>query len=365
MDKMTQLNRWLQRAVVATQLTLLAGCSNLEYYQQLTTGQVQLLAARQPIEHLLAQPDTDPTLAARLRLALRVRSYASAELALPDNGSYRRYADLKRPYVVWNLFATEPYSLKPVEHCFPIAGCVAYRGYYQQSQARKAAALQKAQGLDTYLGGVAAYSTLGWFDDPILNTMLRWSDDRLAAVIFHELAHQQFYVKNDTAFNESFATFVEQQGLAQWRQAQGLPPSDASGEHQREQFVQLVLDSRQRLETLYASGQNEAQMAAGKAAEFERLSQNYRQMRDQQWGGQGRYDNWFTGELNNASLLPFGLYDYWIPAFRALFEMQGQQWPAFYSEVKRLGTLPSPERLKALRYLQQQQMDTVANNGLE
>ncbi|MGM3193286.1 aminopeptidase [Dickeya dadantii subsp. dieffenbachiae] len=345
---MTQINRLLK---CCASMMLLAGCSNLTYYQQLITGHAQLLAARQPIEYLLAQEDIDPALATRLRLVLRARRYASAELALPDNKSYRYYADLKRPYVVWNLFATEPYSLQAVESCFPIAGCVAYRGYYQQSQAREAATLMKARGLDTYVSGVAAYSSLGWFNDPVLNTMLQWSDDRLVAVIFHELAHQRFYIKDDSAFNESFATFVEQQGLSQWRQSQGGPPPDNAEERQHEQFVRLVLDSRQRLETLYTSGQSEAQMVAGKAAEFERLRRRYRQMRDQQWNGEGRYDGWFAGELNNASLLPFGLYNYWVPAFRCLFMRQGKQWPAFYREVERIGSLPVQQRLQALRYL--------------
>ena len=147
---------------------------------------------------------------------------SSAQLSLPDNGSYRLYADIGRPFVVWNVFATAEFSLSPELHCFPIAGCVAYRGFYSQGRARGAAALLNQQGLDTYLGGVEAYSTLGWFDDPILNTMLRWSDERLVAVIFHELAHQQLYVADDTAFNESFASFVEHEGLRQWRAARGL-----------------------------------------------------------------------------------------------------------------------------------------------
>lgn len=171
-----------------------------------------MLQARQPVERLLSNPATDPDLARRLTLSQQARDFASAQLQLPENRSYRLYADLERPFVVWNVFATPEFSLDPELHCFPIAGCVAYRGYYQQGRARGAAALLRQQGLDTYIGGVEAYSTLGWFDDPLLNTMLRWSDERFIAVIFHELAHQQYYLPGDTAFNESFATFVEREG---------------------------------------------------------------------------------------------------------------------------------------------------------
>ena len=172
--------RWVPLAAAL----LLNGCSTLDYYSHLAGGQLQLLQAREPITELLENPTADPEFKQRLTLAQQARDFASAQLALPDNGSYRLYADIQRPFVVWNVFATPEFSLSPELHCFPIAGCVAYRGFYSQGRARGAAALLKQQGLDTYLGGVEAYSTLGWFDDPILNTMLRWSDERLIAVIF-------------------------------------------------------------------------------------------------------------------------------------------------------------------------------------
>jgi predicted aminopeptidase len=249
---------------------------------------------------------------------------------------------------VWNVFATAEFSLEPELHCFPIAGCVAYRGFYSQGRARGSAALLKQQGLDTYLGGVEAYSTLGWFDDPILNSMLRWSDERLVAVIFHELAHQQLYVTDDTAFNESFASFVEREGLRQWRARQGLQSSDPQGELQREQFVALVLASRARLEQLYAGELPPTQMRTGKQAEFERLRGEYHALREREWGGSGRYDGWINGPLNNAKLLPFGLYDRWVPAFVALFEQAGRDWPRFYKHVAALGKLSKAERGQAL-----------------
>jgi predicted aminopeptidase len=330
---------------------LLGGCSTLDYYAQLARGQLELLHARQPVEELLADPATAAPLRARLALALQARRFASAVLGLPDNRSYRLYADVQRPYVLWNLFATAEFSVEPELHCFPIAGCVAYRGYYAQGRARGAAALLRRQGLDTYIGGVEAYSTLGWFDDPLLNTMLTWSDERLVAVIFHELAHQQLYVADDTAFNESFATFVEREGLRQWRTARGLAAAEAATSRQREQLTELVLASRERLRALYASELPAAAMRAAKQAEFERLRGEYRALRDRQWGGVGRYDGWIEGPLNNAKLLPFGLYDRWVPAFARLFGEVGGDWPAFYRRVEQLGQLSPEQRSKALQAL--------------
>ena len=336
--------RWVPLAAAC----LLSGCSTLDYYGHLASGHLHLLQAREPISALLEDPAADPDLQQRLALAQQARTFATAQLRLPENGSYRLYADIGRPFVVWNVFATAEFSLSPELHCFPIAGCVAYRGFYSQGRARGAAALLKQQGLDTYLGGVEAYSTLGWFDDPILNTMLRWSDERLVAVIFHELAHQQLYVADDTAFNESFASFVEHEGLRQWRAAQGLVASDPAGEQQREQFIALVLASRARLAQLYASELPAAQMRARKAAEFDRLRAEYHALRERQWAGQGRYDNWINTPMNNAKLLPFGLYDQWVPAFAALFEQVDRDWPRFYERVAALGQLPEAQRHQAL-----------------
>ncbi|WP_137886100.1 aminopeptidase [Pseudomonas sp. 2FE] len=330
----------------------LSGCSHAGYYTQLLSGQLELLQRREPVAELLADPARDPVLRQRLALAQAARAFASARLGLPDNRSYRLYADLARPFVLWNLFATPEFSLAPQTQCFPIAGCVAYRGFYEQNRARGAAALLQQQGLDTYVAGVEAYSTLGWFDDPLLNTMLHWDDQRLAAVIFHELAHQQFYLPGDTAFNESYASFVEAEGLRQWRAARGLPVPADNRERQREQFGALVLASRARLETLYASGQSEAELRHGKAVEFERLRAEYRQLRAREWAGVGRYDGWIDSPLNNAKLLPFGLYEQWVPAFAKLFRQVQGDWPAFYARVKGLGELPSAMREQALKNLQ-------------
>lgn len=330
---------------------LLSGCARLDYYAQLSRGQLELLAARQPVAQLLADPQGDPVLKRRLALAQQARDFASAALGLPDNRSYRLYADLQRPYVVWNVFATAELSLAPLTHCFPVAGCVAYRGFYRPGRARGAAALLQAEGMDTHVAGVEAYSTLGWFADPILNTMLHWDDERLAALIFHELAHQQLYLDDDSAFNESFASFVEQQGLRQWRTARGLAPADAREASMRRQFSALILSSRERLQALYASPLDDDAKRTGKAAEFARLRAEYAALRDDQWGGDRRYDAWMAQPLNNARLLPFGLYDQWLEAFAELFRQAGGDWTGFYRRAAELGKLPPQERLQRLEAL--------------
>lgn len=325
---------------------LLNGCST--YYGQLLDGQVRLLRAREPVSQVVADPARDARLREQLRQSQAARDFASSHLHLPDNRSYRLYADVKRSSVVWNVFATPEFSLDPQTHCFPIAGCVAYRGYYSLSGARGEAALQKQAGMDVYIGGVDAYSTLGWFDDPIINTMMDRGDERLATLIFHELAHQRFYVQNDTEFNESYATFVEQEGTRQWRAYQGLPPADQDMAKQVHQFTQLVLDTREQLKSIYAQPLAPAAMRQAKQQAFERMRAQYRQLRDRQWGGDKRYDAWVNAPMNNAKLLPFGLYDQWVPSFAALFSQVHGDWPSFFKAVERLGKLPADQRKAAL-----------------
>ena len=347
-ERLAQFLLSLRLAVVL----LLSGCSTVNYYQQLALGQYELLQARQPVSQLLADPSTPEPLRQRLVLAQTARTFASAQLQLPDNPSYRAYADIQRPYVVWNLFATHELSLTAQLSCFPIAGCVAYRGYYHEADAVAAAQLLKQQGLDTYVAGVEAYSTLGWFDDPLLSSMLHWDDQRLAALIFHELAHQRLYVEDDTSFNESFASFVEQQGLRQWLARRGEAELDGQGRQQREQFIALIVASRERLSRLYASDLPAAAMRAGKQAEFARLRSDYHQLRDRHWAGKGRYDGWINAPLNNAKLLPFGLYEQWLPAFAALFAQCAADWSCFYRRAEQLAALPLSERHTALQALQ-------------
>jgi predicted aminopeptidase len=343
---------WLQRSASVLAILLLGGCSSLSYYSQLASGQLALLRSREPVADVIADPARDATLRERLRQAQQAREFASRQLHLPDNQSYRLYADIHRPYVVWNVFATGEFSLDPVTHCFPIAGCVAYRGYYSQGAARGEAALQKLEGKDVYVSGVEAYSTLGWFNDPIISSMMNWGDERLATLIFHELAHQRFYVKDDSEFNESYATFVEQEGTRQWRAARGLPPEGASSEAQRrDQLTQLVLSTRERLKALYAEPLSADVMRQRKAAEFERLRSEYRQLRDSEWGGDKRFDGWVYAPMNNARLLPIGLYDQWVPAFEVLFRQVNGDWVKFFAAVEKMGDLPADQRKAALERL--------------
>ncbi|WP_253417374.1 aminopeptidase [Pseudomonas sp. GGS8] len=345
------LDRVLRILFPGVILLLLNGCSSVSYYGQLASGQLHLLWAREPVASVIADPDRDRQLRARLAQSQKARTFASQHLHLPDNQSYRLYADIGRPFVVWNVFATPEFSLKPQTHCFPVAGCVAYRGFYSQSAARGEAALQRLQGMDVSIGGVEAYSTLGWFNDPIISSMMSWGDERLATLIFHELSHQRFYVKDDSEFNESFATFVEQEGTRQWRAFQGLPPDDGALARQQEQFIQLLLGTRTKLEQLYTLPLSADQMRERKAAAFEQLRREYRTLRDSQWAGNKRYDAWINAPMNNARLLPLGLYNQWVPAFAALFRQVDGDWMKFYAAVEKLGTLPVEERKAALRAL--------------
>ena len=327
---------------------LLGGCASLPYYAHVAHGQASLLLHREPIAKVVHDPATDPALARRLRLAAQARQFASARLDLPRNRSYTSYVDLHRPYVAWNVFATPPYSVEAVPQCFPIAGCVAYRGYFDHARAQTRAAQLKAQGDDVWIGPVPAYSTLGWFADPIVSSMLRWDDDELAGTIFHELAHQKLYVKDDTAFNESFASFVEQQGLREWRKARELPPPDPRAQAMEQGFTTLVLDLRERLRQLYASTHDTTALARGKHARIEAFRSRYARWRDSRWPGDHRYDAWVAAPINNARLLPFGLYDRWTGGFAVLFDRAGHRWRAFYQQVRALADEPKAQRDRTL-----------------
>ena len=355
--------RFARLLVIALPLILGCACSSLGYYSQLARGQWALLQSRQPVDDVLLSPAASPGTKRKLTLALKARAFASEKLGLPDNGSYRLFVKLDRPYVVWNLFATEEFSVEPITHCFPIAGCVAYQGFYQQTDAQQAADKLASQGKDTFIGGVNAYSTLGWFNDPLLSTMLNWPDDRLAALIFHELAHQKYYLKGDTAFNESYASFVEREGLGQWQLAQGRSPQADNQAAIRDAITKLVLNTREKLNALYAKQLPPQQMRAGKAKLFAQLRLDYQRWKAQHNIAQIGYESWFGSKLNNASLLPFGLYDGWVKAFAQLFENNHRQWPAFYKAVGKLGSLDDKARNQALRQLMQQAQSQRPHQG--
>ncbi|MGH8212370.1 MAG: aminopeptidase [Rhodanobacteraceae bacterium] len=335
----------LRRCVVSMcALALVAGCSTLGYYAHLAAGEAQVLHARKPIPRVIADPHTSPGLRTRLELAQRARAFASDVLKLPRNESYTTYADIGRPFVMYNVFATPALSLQPVEHCFLISGCVAYQGFYRLDRAQALAGKLRKRGDDVWIGGVPAYSTLGHFADPLLSTMDDWSDDDIAGTIFHELAHQQIYIEDDTEFNESFATFVQREGLREWHAYNHLPPPDYIGDRHELQFNQLVLAARDQLKALYAGDLPDAAKLQRKKQIFEQLHADYEHLRDTQWNGDHEYDDWFATPPNNAKLLPFGLYQRAVPAFAELFKRCGSDWTNFYDGVRAIGDGPSHQR---------------------
>lgn len=327
-------------------LAPVCGCMTLSYYAHLAAGEAQVLHARQPIPRVIADPKTSPALRARLQLAQRARAFASDVLKLPRNDSYTTYADIGRPFVMYNVFATPALSLQPVEHCFLFSGCVAYQGFYRLDRAQALADKLRKQGDDVWIGGVPAYSTLGHFADPLLSTMDDWSDDDIVGTIFHELAHQEVYVKDDTEFDESFATFVQRQGLREWHAYNQLPPPDSTADQHEQQFTDLVLAARERLQALYAGDLPDSSKLERKQWIFGQLRADYYRLRDTQWHGDHEYDDWFATPLNNAKLLPFGLYDRAVPAFAALFNRCDGDWTCFYETVRKTGS-GSPEQRKA------------------
>jgi predicted aminopeptidase len=345
------LRHSLPRVLVVLSALAASACSTAGYYAHLARGEYALLAARRPLERVIADPATPPPLKARLELARAARAFASDRLGLPRNRSYETYADLGRPYATWNVFAAKEFSVDAATRCYPLVGCLAYRGFFDEARANAEAARLRAQGLDTWIGGSAAYSTLGWFADPILNTMLRWDDDELAATLFHELAHQRLFAAGDTEFNESFATFVQDEGLREWRAARGLAPNGDAARRRDDEFNQLVLDARERLRALYASALPAPAMRERKQAEIERLRSDYARLRASSWREYADYDAWIAAPINNAKLLPFGLYRRWVPAFAALFEQQGGRWPAFYASAEAIAHLDAAARAQALARL--------------
>jgi len=321
----------------------------LDYYGHVAHGEASLLAHRRSIERIVDDPKVDAHLRTRLAETQEARAFASDHLLLPRNRSYTTYVDLGRPYVTWNVFAAPEFSVDPVTHCFPFAGCVAYLGFFDRARAEREAKALAEQGNDIAIEGATAYSTLGWFSDPILSSMMRWSDDELDGVIFHELAHQLIYVEDDTAFNESFATFVQQEGLREWRSFRKLPAANLNETAQDDAFTALVLDLRTRLSAIYAREATAAEKREAKAREIEAFRERYRRVRDSEWGGgDGRYDPWVEAPINNARLVPFGLYDRWVPAFARLFADAGGDWRAFYKIAREVAEQKKGERQNRL-----------------
>jgi predicted aminopeptidase len=327
-----------------------SGCG---YYAQAVRGHMDLVNRSRPIDEVLADPASPAELRDRLELVLELRRFAFSELLLPDNGSYLKYVVLDRPYVVWNVFAAPPDSLTPMQWCFPVAGCVVYRGYFREDAARSFARGLEADGLDVYVGGASAYSTVGWFKDPVLSTMLSPDDARLAGLLFHELAHQQLYVKDDSAFNEAFASLVEEEGVRRWLAAGGRDREWAGWQarKEREGVVQFLLEqARADLAELYAHAPEPQELADRKQAVFDSLRERYRTV-SAGWPERGGYDAWFDAPWNNARLIPVGTYRRLVPAFRALLREEDGDLAGFYARCESLGDLPESERSAALAAL--------------
>jgi len=329
----------------------LAGCG-ADYYFQGASGQLDLIARAKPLNEVIGTT-SDARLKERLERARAIRAYASHDLGLPDNGSFTRYTDLGRPFVLWNVFAAPELSLKSREWCFPVAGCVNYRGYFSEAEARAEAAGLKAQGFDVHVGGVPAYSTLGWFDDPLLSSFIRYPDLELARLVFHELAHQVAYAKDDSTFNESFAVAVEEAGLARWIASR--PPAEAAklladrerGERLRVEFRRIVRSGKAALAAAYATDAGVEAKRRAKRDAFEAMRLAYVEAKGAE-PGMAAFDRWFAGDggagPNNASLVSMGLYSDNVPAFRALLAQEDGDLPRFYARVRDLATLPKVER---------------------
>lgn len=362
-------------------LGALGGCSALGYYWQSANGHLALMYAARPLDAWLQDPATPDALKTRLALAQQIRRFAATELHLPDNPSYQRYADLQRPAAVWNVVAAPEFSLQLHQWCFPVAGCVGYKGYFEREAAEAEAAQLRAQGLEASVQPVPAYSTLGWSNwaggDPLLNTFMHDPEGALARLIFHELAHQRVYVAGDMRFNESFATAVEKLGGARWLASHASPAAqaaDALAQTRRQQFRALTLDLQQTLRRVYAEADQDAEglqekpgrqhkgsapaatpaqteaMRRLKSAALKDFARRYAELKAS-WGGYAGYDRW-ANEVNNANLGAMSAYDALVPSFEALFEKSDRNWPRFYAAVQQLAQLPQAARHQALRATQ-------------
>jgi predicted aminopeptidase len=332
------------RAAVGVALIALSGAGC--YLLQSVQGQLALMSKREPINRVINKPSTPPALRAQLETIAAIRDFASRELGLPDNGSYRSYADLGRPYVVWNVVAAPEFSVDAKQWCYPIVGCVAYRGYFVERKARRFAQALRGRGFDVTVGGVAAYSTLGHFNDPVLNTMMGWNDVELAAIIFHELTHQLLYVPNDSSFNEALATTIEEEGVRRWLLAQGRG-ADLAGHLERQEHyaevIELLSATRAELRAAYASALGPDLKREKKRAAFAAMRASFARLKAG-WGGHAPFETWFDGELNNAHLASVATYFACVPGFERELKAVGGNLTAFYIRVRALAKLDQAER---------------------
>jgi len=346
--------KWLRKryllvtALAAVAIScLLTGCS-VGYYSQAIGGHFKLMNAREPIAKILADEDADAELKQKLQTLIDARQFAIDELQLPKNESYSTYAATGRDAVTWNVVAVPEFSMQPRNWCFPVAGCVSYRGYFAKKDAEKYAANLAKEGFDVNVGGASAYSTLGWFDDPVLDTMLRGGESRYVATLFHELAHQLLYIQDDSSFNEAFATFVEREGFRTWLRSHGKEDRIEAYEQslaRGNDFAELLKSTRDDLVKAFAQTDiDEEAMRSLKKDVFANMQTNYAELKSVKWNDYTGYDRWFGQDLNNAHLLGVSTYRRLVPAFRAMFEEAGSDLPAFYELAKEVANLPTEAR---------------------
>jgi len=337
---MLVLARW---SVLAAALPIISGCA-LPYYWQAASGHLELLRKRTPIADVLEDSSQPPDIKQALQRVVAMRAFAVEKLDLPDNRSYRSYVDLERPYVVWNVVAADEFEVDPMQWCFPMVGCVSYRGYFEQDAAEQFATTLSDGGMDTYVAGASAYSTLGYFADPVLNTMLAGGEHYIAGILFHELAHQKFYLKGDSDLNEAFATAVQQYGTVEWLATQGSAEAVSayrSRMQRQADFTVLVAEQRARLQAIYLADTPIEDARAAKQTAFARMREDYARLK-RAWGGVTDYDNWFARPLNNAQLASVSTYRRWLPGLSWYIERHGLA--ALYAQMTEIEDMPQAER---------------------
>jgi predicted aminopeptidase len=333
----------------------LNGCAQISYYYQAVEGHLDITQRTKTLEEVISSPETSPSLRQQLQQVQQMRRFAIETLQLPDNESYTQYVDLQRKFVVWNVYAAPRFSLTAKQWCFPIVGCLSYRGYFSSEPAFSEAKELKKEGFDVYVAGIRAYSTLGWFADPLLNTMLSKETWQLAALIFHEKAHQLLYVQDDSIFNESFASAVEEIGVQLWLEQQGTLKHFEQfliSKQRNQQMIFLVLNTKQKLAELYKQKISEIEMLKLKNEFLEELQKDYKKLKETEWNHYRGYDHWFA-EVNNAKLLSVAMYEEYVPAFKKLFEENQRDFKKFYDQVRLLAALPKNERDHKLNELNQ------------
>lgn len=349
--------RVARRIAVGVGLTVavvgVASCTHVGYYTRSLVGGAKVLLERRPVAKVLSDPTTSRELRRQLELAVEMRSFAISDLALPDNESYLTYVELDRPYAMWNVVAAPELSVEPKTWCFLIVGCVAYRGYFSERRGERFALELRRRGYDVDVDGVAAYSTAGWFADPLLSTFIGHPEPHLAGLIFHELAHQQLYIQDDTTFNESFAMTVEEAGAVRWLEARGLDDEIASYrlvKSWEKGFTELVMDYRDRLDAIYRTESPDEWKRQQKARTLAELRAAYEELKVS-WGGYDGFDGWFERDLNNARLALIGVYHQLVPAFLELLERHGGDLAAFYAAAAEIAALPAGERWQRMAEL--------------